>query len=158
MNNPELQRQIRSAIQRGEDGKVRALIAEDEDNLNMMTPFGTWLHVAAYAGQLAIVKYLVSRGIDVNRRGGILGGGALSEAASNGHIEVVQYLLSCGAVMNTTDPRFNPLFSAIYGGHPDIARLLIEKGIDTKVRLFRAFHEGHGCPRFCARTRPKGDR
>ena len=36
--------------------------------------------------------------------------------------------------MDTSDPRFNPLFAAIYGGHFDIAKVLIEKGIDTKVK------------------------
>jgi uncharacterized protein len=134
MNELDLNKQIRRAIQDGEVERLAALIADDQNRLNAMTPFGSWLHVAADASQLEVVKLLVSKGIDVNRRGGILGGGALNLAASGGFVEIVEFLLSHGAEMDTSDPRFNPLFAAIYGGHPNIARVLIENGIDTGVK------------------------
>ena len=47
---------------------------------------------------------------------------------------MVKYLLSCGAEMDVSEPERNPLFGAIYGGHADIAKLLIESGIDTRVK------------------------
>ncbi len=35
--------------------------------------------------------------------------------------------------MDVTEPERNPLFGAISNGHADIAKLLIESGIDTNV-------------------------
>lgn len=100
----------------------------------METPFGAWLHVAASVGSVEMVKELLDLGVDINARGGTLGGNALNYAASNGHMEVVKYLLSCGAEMDVSEPERNPLFSAIYGGHIEIVNLLIENGIDIHVK------------------------
>ncbi len=61
-----------------------------------------------------------------------MGGTALNLAALEGHIDIVRYLLSQGATLDTQDPAWNPLFSAIQGGYIDIAALLIDHGIDTK--------------------------
>lgn len=36
--------------------------------------------------------------------------------------------------MDVSDPERNPLFGAIYGGHIEIVRLLIDQGIDTHVK------------------------
>lgn len=100
----------------------------------MMTPFGSWLHVAASRGELEIVKKLVELASNINMQGGVYGGGALNEAASAGHIDIVRYLLSCGADMDVSEPERNPLFGAISNGYVDIAKLLIEKGIDIDIR------------------------
>ena len=126
--------EIRAAIKQGDLEKVVALIGTDRARLEMMTVFGTWLHVAATHGKLEIVKRLVDMGVDVNRRGGVSDGGALREAASAGRVDVIEYLLSKGAIMDVGEPNRNPLFAAIYGGHTAVAKLLIEKGIDTKLK------------------------
>lgn len=47
---------------------------------------------------------------------------------------IVKRLLELGAVLDTTEPDRNPLFGAIYGGHTQVAKLLIDSGIDTSVR------------------------
>lgn len=125
-----LHKAIRQAIKQGELRDVIRLIGNDRSRLSMMTPFGTWLHVAAAHGKLDIVKWLVEMGADVNAYGGITGGGPLDEAASNGHYDVVKFLIESGAVLDTSDSVHNPLFAAIYGGHTDVARLLIDSGID----------------------------
>ena len=80
------------------------LVSADENILKMITPFGTWLHVAATKGKLDIVKLLLSLGIDINRRGGTFDGSAINEAAGEGHYDVVEFLLSCGAELDTTEP------------------------------------------------------
>src|SRR5262245_14761134 len=36
--------------------------------------------------------------------------------------------------MDVSEPVRNPLFGAIYGGHTDVARLLIDSGIDTNIK------------------------
>ena len=129
-----IQKEIRTAIKQGDAERVVSLIGSDKARLEMMTVFGTWLHVAASYGQLEIAKRLIALGADVNANGGTSGGGALHRAASDGHIEIVTYLLSCGAIMDVSEPERNPLFGAIYGGHTAIAKLLIDKGIDTHVQ------------------------
>src|SRR6266704_4656772 len=103
-----LSNELRIAIKQGDTERLLALLGNDKRLLEMSTPFGTWLHVAAAHDRLEIVKKLVSLGMAINRNGGILGGTALNEAASEGHVEVVRYLLSQGAQMDVRDPRHNP--------------------------------------------------
>src|SRR5690349_10588801 len=134
MADVPLQKRIRDAIKAGDDAAAEALIASDPSQLTFVTPFGTWLHVAASCGRLRVVQFLARAGADVNARGGISGGTPLNEAASRGHLPVVEFLLSAGAVMETREPEVNPLFSATYGGHPEVVRLLLASGIDAAVR------------------------
>lgn len=134
MDKIQISKEIRSAIKSGNLEKVVELIDSNVEVLNMITPFGTWLHVAASRGELDIVKKLIELGVNINTLGGSYGGGALNVAASKGHINVVRYLLSCGADMDISDPIRNPLFGAISNGYPDIAKLLIESGIDVNVK------------------------
>jgi ankyrin repeat protein len=130
----QLHKDIRSAIKQGNVERVMNLIGSEKSRLQMMTPFGTWLHVAAAQGQLQIVKWLVENGADVNAEGGIAGGGALHVAASDGHLEIVEYLMDCGALLSVSKSRINPLFGAIYNGHTSIAKFLIDRGIDMRIR------------------------
>jgi ankyrin repeat protein len=156
MIDPQVHKEIRTAIKDGDVEKVASLIGSDRDRLNMMTPFGTWLHVAASFGKLDIVRRLLELGADVNAYGGTLGGGPLNVAASEGHLDVVRYLLGQGAALDVSEPERNPLFSAIYGGHTDVARLLIEAGIDTGVRYTGESKKDMDALGF-ARERGRGD-
>ncbi|MEY2880808.1 MAG: hypothetical protein RLZZ15_3188 [Verrucomicrobiota bacterium] len=133
MTEIEATKAIRAAILASDAQKALALISATENRLEMMTPFGTWLHVAAKTGCLEIVRGLVSMGADVNRRGGTFGGTAINLAAAYGRLEVVEFLLANRAELDVTEPERNPLFSAIQGGHLPIVQLLVERGIDTKV-------------------------
>jgi ankyrin repeat protein len=134
MEDKYIAKEIRTAITNGDVDQVVSLLGSDKGRLKMMTPFGTWLHVAASHGKLEIVKRLVEFGCDVNAYGGIEGGGPLNEAASEGHIDVVKYLFSQGAQLDVSEPERNPLFGAIYGGHKAVAKFLIDNGIDTHVK------------------------
>lgn len=134
MDTLQVARDIRVAIRQGETSNAIALIGSDPAVRDLMTPFGTWLHVAASFGNLELVKHLVAIGSDINRKGGILGGGAINEAASKGHLEIVKYLAARGAELDVSEPQYNPLFSAIYGGHVEVVAYLIEQGIDTHIK------------------------
>ncbi|HBF37743.1 MAG TPA: hypothetical protein DDW50_10515 [Firmicutes bacterium] len=134
MDNIQIVKEIRTAIKQDDVEKAVRLIGSDSELLNMMTPFGSWLHVAASHGKLEIVKRLVKLGADINKQGGVFNGGALNEAATEGHFEIVKFLLSCGADIDISDPERNPLFGAILSGNADIVRLLIGCGIDTHVK------------------------
>lgn len=134
MDDKQIAKEIRSAIKNGDIEKVIDLISLKPQSLQMMTPFGTWLHVAASKGQLTIVKKLVEMGIDFNTLGGPHGGNALNLAATWGHLDVVNYLLSIGVEMDVSDPVRNPLFGAISNGQVEVAKRLIENGINIKVK------------------------
>jgi len=127
-------REMIEATKKGDIQRVIAIADADSQFLTMMTPFGTWLHVAASAGQLEIVKYHIARGLNPNERGGTFWGGALNLAAAAGHVEVADYILSCGAEIDVSEPERNPLFAAIYGGHKEIVQLLLQKGVDVHIR------------------------
>ncbi len=124
---------IRTAIDEGDTARARALFTQFPGMLAVDTAFGSWLHVAADFGRPEIVAYLLERGADINRRGGVFRGAAINIAASEGHLAVVRQLLDAGAALDTSEPERNPLFSAVRKGSMEIVRLLIERGIDYRV-------------------------
>ena len=133
-DNKEAIRKILTAIRNNDFDNMYKFLLADKSLINENTPFGTWLHVASSVGNLRIVRTLVEFGIDINQRAGTYGGSALNEAASEGHYDVTQYLLSCGAELDTTEPERNPLFGAIMCGSKEIVQLLLDNGIDASVR------------------------
>lgn len=130
MNDVSMIKEMRSAIKQGDVERVLALINSDKTVLHATTSLGGWLHLAASEGQLEVVKCLVMSGADINARGGVFDGSALNLAASKGYIETVKYLLSHGAEVDVSEPERNPLFAAIYGGHLEVVKLLVDSGID----------------------------
>ena len=134
MDEIQTAKAIRTSIKQGDTNKFTALITSNMALLEKMTPFGTWLHVAASFGRKEIVRELLDLGVDVNRRGGVFDGGAINEAAADGHLEIVKYLFEFGAELDVSLPTRNPLFGAIQGGHIEIVRFLVERGISTKIK------------------------
>jgi ankyrin repeat protein len=133
MTSQESFRAIRGAIRTGDTAAALSFLRADPAQSRAMTPFGSWLHVAADFGNLELVKALVALGADVNQRGGTFGGTPINLAASKGHKEVLEFLLGCGAELDESEPERNPLFSAIYGGHIEIVRLLLDAGINHRI-------------------------
>ncbi|ORX61040.1 hypothetical protein BCR36DRAFT_579105 [Piromyces finnis] len=98
------------------------------------------IHVAAGFGQLTILKYLISRGANVNcRRGSTMPDGTeifnekikgptpLHFATSNGHVQVVEYLIERGADPDLEDQYgCTPIDIALAQGYTDIYKLLVE--------------------------------
>jgi ankyrin repeat protein len=72
--------------------------------------------------------------VDVNARGGAYKGNAMNEAAIEGHLEMVKYLLEEGAEMDESDSEVNPLWGAILRDNVKIAQLLIDHGIDYTIK------------------------
>lgn len=123
-----------SAVKEGRIAEIKSILMDDYSYIHKMTPFGSWLHIAAGAGQLDAAKYFIEGGIDINLKGGIAGGDSLNYAAQNGQKEMVCFLLDNGAEFDTTEPERNALFSAIHNGYTEIAKILINAGIDTKIK------------------------
>jgi uncharacterized protein len=102
-----------------------------------------WLWRASVDGRLDAIKVLV-RGLDVNTPHDSKDQdkpdnpfyqpeGAIEEAASKGHLEVVRWLLEHGARINYVvhgKPRCLPLLSAAMFGHLDVVKLLVKHGAD----------------------------
>jgi len=133
----EIYNSVWKAIKEGNLAEVVQLLGADRSWLQMETPFGPWLHIAATYGTLDIVRWLVSQGADVNVVGGIANRRAIDQAASAGHVDIVKFLIDSGATLDASKLGLNPLFAAIVGGilesHTAVAKLLIDSGLDTTV-------------------------
>lgn len=134
MESIDINKEIRNAIKSNDICKVKQLMDTNNEVLNVVTPFGTWLHVAAKKGRFEIVEYLISRGIDINMKGDIFDASALKLAAGAGHLKIVEYLIRHGAELDISLAQRNPLFGAIYGGHKEVVEFLVEQGIDILIK------------------------
>jgi len=76
----------------------------------------------------------VEKGSDVNQGDEDFNRGPICSAASSKNYEIVKYLLAKGASLDVTTSLTNPLFSAIVGGSLNIIELLLEHGVNSKVR------------------------
>jgi uncharacterized protein len=111
------------------------LFAEFPEMLSFRVPgFGTWLHYAAAYGNVDVAKYLVEKGFDINAHDNHFGIAPLAGACGNGNAEIVRFLLDQGAMMDVSDSARNPLWSAVIGRSPEVARMLLEAGINTSTR------------------------
>ena len=134
MEDLKFSKEMRIALRDEDIDRISNLLSSHLARVNMVTPFGTWLHVASRIGNLDVVKKLVQLGGDVNISAGTFETGPLNTAVSAGHLNVVQYFLSIGAEMDLSEPYRNPLFGAIYNGRLDIVKTLLHHGIDITVR------------------------
>jgi len=84
--------------------------------------------------EIEVVKFLVSKGADVNAKNKDDNTPLHLAASWNGHIEVIEFLVSKGADISVTNVAgYSPLMAAIrYNGNAEIAGFFIFKG--TNVR------------------------
>ncbi|MEB2493886.1 ankyrin repeat domain-containing protein [Peribacillus frigoritolerans] len=134
MDKTQIAKDIRGAIKNSKLDKVRDLLEKEPEMLTWVTPFGTWLHIAAAHGHLEIIEYLINAGIDTNAQGGTFSTNALERASTKGHLDIAEYLINQNVEMDTDEPDRNPLFAAIYGGHFEIVKLLVENNIDISIK------------------------
>ena len=92
---------------------------------------GGWgaLDYASFEGHVDIVRKLMNRGANVNKPGNKQKRTPLHEACRNGHLAVVQLLIS--KVVNINQKNYTgwtPLYLAMYGGHEKVEKFLLSKG------------------------------
>jgi hypothetical protein len=100
---------------------------------------GDELRRAASAGEVARVRELLDKGVDVNSANQY-GATALAFASRRGHLEVVKLLLERGADPLRRD-NFNgltPLLFALRQGHAEIARIFLAKTGKVDFQMLRA--------------------
>lgn len=132
MSKP-IQEQLYEAMSGGDLELSKRLIDENPGLVDLKTPFGSWLHVAAGAGSLKVVAYLVETiGMNIDAKGGQANEMPVSAAAARGRLEVVQYLIGKGATLDDTLPESNPLIAAMYRGHADVVKLLLKHGVNPR--------------------------
>lgn len=123
------------AIRRGALDELKDLFRRFPDFVALEVPgSGNWLIYGCRHGTAAVVEFLLDAGFDLNklnRRGDM---GALDAAATAGNIQSVDLLVSRGATLRTDSASLNPLFGAILGRSPAVARKLLAAGIDTNKR------------------------
>lgn len=111
---------------------------------------GTALGKAASYDFIEAIKYMIGLGIDPNIKEVRDFRRPISDASTGGNLEIVRYLLDLDVILDTHASISNPLFSCVPGyvtdRHPvhgsdtppenylEIARLLLDKGIDYNVR------------------------
>ncbi|MDM5312616.1 ankyrin repeat domain-containing protein [Peribacillus frigoritolerans] len=134
MDKTQIAKDIRGAIKSDQLDTLRDLLEKEPEMLTVMTPFGTWLHIAAAYGRLEIIEYLINAGIDINAQGGTFSANALERAAIKGHLDIAEYLINQNVEIDTSEPDRNPLFAAIYGGHFEIVKLVVENNIDISIK------------------------
>ena len=91
------------------------------------------LHDAAEGGNIIAVKRHLAAGSDIESKCIDCGGTALGHAARNGHMGIVEFLISNGADVNVNIDG-TPLHPAAFKGDKEIAELLISKGADVDAK------------------------
>ena len=100
----------------------------NQPNMTSETP----LMFASLYGLFPEVKVLVNqKEVPVNRPGWT----PLHYACTNGHLEISQFLLDKGAVVDAPSPNeTTPLMMAIRAGNIQLVRLLLDRGADIRIR------------------------
>ena len=118
---------IHTACYAGHLNVLKCLIQEFHFCLDCVDDKGrTPLYSAVAAGKFEIIKYLVEPNqCDINKVSIYTSDTPLHVASSNGHMNIVLYLLSKGCKLNDDKFTWHALHAACQGGHIDIAKHLI---------------------------------
>ncbi len=114
------------------DKVAAALIANPKTNIEILDKAGeNAMMLASLNGDIDLVKLLISKDAEVNKKGWT----PLHYAASNGHDDVVQLLLDNSAYIDAGSPNgTTPLMMAARGGHISTIKLLLDSGADITIK------------------------
>jgi len=121
------------AVERGDLRTVTRWLDEGLDPEYQADRVGTGLMVAAWNGNVEMMKLFVERGADP-QRANRNGEQPLQLAAWGGHLAAVQWLLEHGSPLNRPDLNWGALHYAIFNGHDKLARYLVERGAEVNAR------------------------
>jgi ankyrin repeat protein len=126
---------MHNAIHFGRVDEVRRRLDDGED-VNSITDDGlTYVMVALYGGQLAIVRLLHSRGADLSRIDGD-GVNVLQYAAIGGNVDCIGWVLDNTSidVNYKEEDDHTPISIALIGCHLMASKLLIERGANLFLK------------------------
>lgn len=126
---------IYDALNDGDIRTVREVALRNPEVLTARTWLAgaAWIHYAAREGMLDALKMFLEMGVDPNLPDYMDGESPLSCAARSGQMECLRLLLNNGAGLDVTRAENNPLFNAMPGGSAEVARLLLDHGIDAGI-------------------------
>jgi ankyrin repeat protein len=135
--DPKLLAPLAQAAEAGDLSMVKTLIEHGADvnatAPGVQTPAALLGVCGMVGGSVEVLDHLVKRGIDMRFLDKQLI--PLQEAASHGHLEIVDYLLKYGAdPARKNDRGWTALHAAAFGGNPDVVRNLLATGMETSVR------------------------
>ncbi|RQP21406.1 ankyrin repeat domain-containing protein [Piscinibacter terrae] len=132
---PPAHRLIRVAFESPD--AMAALLRQEPELIEERTGLGeTALHYLSVENQLRAVVLLVEAGAQVNTLNSC-GGTPLSEAASLGYVDLVEYLLSRGARLHIAGQGEPTLHEAVRSGNAEVVQLVLASGasIDEQNNL-----------------------
>jgi ankyrin repeat protein len=129
---------LESTLEQACWGLFRKLISKHNTDVNIEGgPFGFPLQKAIYNKKKSdkSVKYLLEKGADPNKTGGIFGT-AMNAAAAKADLESIELLLEHGADINLNYGQlwWSPLQSASLQAHVDVVKLFLTKGAKVNDR------------------------
>ncbi|WP_186438560.1 ankyrin repeat domain-containing protein [Cohnella terricola] len=113
----------------------RKMINDNSTLCNIITKDGSLINVAIKSGNVEMVNDLIQLGADLNKFNGI----ELNNAVLESENEIVKLLLSKNIKIDVSTPKLNPLFTAIRKGNYDASKLLLENGVDAKIKYTNEF-------------------
>lgn len=142
--DPEISRQLYVAFNNNDADEFYRLLSAHPEFLRNEDGTDRWMWEAGMGGKLGILKRLVALGLDVNESKDpkeaespdnpfFTPEGPIAQAAAQGQLEVVRWLLDQGAKVNhivNGKQRSMPLLFASTNGHLEIVKLLVEHGAD----------------------------
>jgi len=136
-------------MEMGDIGQLRKWLDEGLNPDFLADRIGTGLMIAAWRGDIPMMELLVARGADVNKANA-LGERALMHAAWRGQPAAAEWLLAHGARIDSEPMHWGALHYAVFAGHGEVAKLLLDRGADINARstngssvLMMAVYEGH---------------
>jgi ankyrin repeat protein len=117
---------------------IDLLLSEPSIDVNLTNKSGeNALMMASFDGQFPVVKALV---IDKKAAVNKTGWAPIHYAATNGHLQITQFLIANGAMVNALSPsETTPLMMSVSSGNELLIKLLLDNGADLRMRN----HEGY---------------
>ena len=131
--DPKGEPMLNLAIKDKSDDVISLLISNKATDVDLSNKNGeTPLMIASINGNLPVVKALVQQR---NAMIDHVGWTPLHYACAKGQLEVAQYLLANGAVVDSLSPGdTTPLMMAVQSGNEPLIKLLLDKGADLQIR------------------------
>lgn len=121
------------AIKDKSDDVIQLLISNKQTDVDLSNKYGeTPLMIASIEGNLPLVISLIQQR---NARIDHIGWTPLHYACSKGQLEVAQYLIANGAIVDSLSTgNTTPLMMAVQSGNEPLIKLLLDKGADIRLK------------------------
>ena len=131
--DPKGEPMLSLAIRDKSNDVIYFLISNKLTDVDLSNKHGeTPLMIASIEGNLPVVKALVQQ-----RKAMIdhIGWTPLHYACAKGHLDVAQFLINKGAIIDSLSPGdTTPLMMAVQSGNEPLIKLLLDKGADLQIR------------------------